>query len=224
VTVSAIPSDLHVAVDGSGRALVMSHGVGSSAEVWNGWVPALSPSYRVVRWDQPGHGRSPEVGADDYSGMLAYRSLTRVVGDESGVVLVGHSLGGYLSCRFAIEHPGQVAALVLVATGPGFRSPDAMEGWNADIRRQAAKATRPAMLVGLHHDTLVMDGLAAIACPVLLMVGSEDRAFLGATDYIERKIAGVERHTIDGAGHMMPETHAAQLAGLTADFLARRLT
>ncbi len=220
---TAAPSDLHVVADGTGPTLVMSHGVGSSAAVWDGWVPALSASFRVVRWDQPGHGQSPAVEADRYSGMLAYESLCRVVGDATGVVLAGHSLGGYLSCRFAIEHPEQVAALVLVATGPGFRSPEAMEGWNADIRRQSEKASRPAMLVGLHHDTLVMDRLAGIACPVLLMVGSQDKAFLGATDYIERKIPGVERHTIEEAGHMMPETHGAQLAAITAEFLARRL-
>ena len=97
-----------------------------------------------------------------------------------------------------------------------------MAKWNADISRQAAKANRPAMLVGMHEDTLVMDHLADIACPTLVLVGSQDQAFLGATDYLERKVPGIERHTIDEAGHMMPATEGPALAVLTLEFLARR--
>ena len=36
-------------------------------------------------------------------------------------MLVGHSLGGYLSLAHTLDHPDDVAALVLIATGPGFR-------------------------------------------------------------------------------------------------------
>ena len=76
------PSPLHVETAGSGRTIVFSHGVGSSAGVWDGWVPVLAPSYRVVRWDQPGHGTSAPVDPDRYGPRLAYESLCRVVGDQ----------------------------------------------------------------------------------------------------------------------------------------------
>lgn len=221
-TVSTNDGQLNIEREGRGPLIVMSHGVGDSAELWAEWVPLLADNFTVVRWDQPGHGASPEVAPDAYGPDLAYDSLCSVIGDEQ-VVLIGHSLGGYLSCRFAIEHPDQTAALVLVATGPGFRSVDAMNAWNDDIRSQAEKAGRPAMLVGLHRDTYVMDHLAEISCPTLAIVGDRDKAFRGATEYIARKIEGTEHHVIDDAGHMVPLKRATDLAKLTHEFLTRRL-
>lgn len=68
-----------------------------------------------------------------------------------------------------------------------------------------------------------MDRLGDIACPAMLLVGADDKPFLGATDYIERKVPGIERHTIEEADHAVPSTHATQLAGMVAEFLERRL-
>ena len=42
----------------------------------------------------------------------------------------GHSLGGYLSLAFHLAHPERVAALVLIDTGPGYRSDDGRQKWN----------------------------------------------------------------------------------------------
>lgn len=219
-------TSLFVASCGSGTAFVLSHGVGSDTSVWDDMTPVLAERFRAVAWDQPGHGRSAPVGSQLYGPRLAYESLTSVIAaaasEHERVILLGHSLGGYLSARYAIEHPDRVAALVLLATGPGFRSPDAMEKWNRDVRRSAEKQGRPETLVGLHEDPYVMDHLAEITCPALVLVGSLDDAFLGATDYIERKVPGIERHTIEGADHMMPATRGAELASMVLEFLARR--
>jgi len=214
---------LNIETSGSGLPIVLSHGVGSDTTVWESLVPVLAGSYQVIAWDQPGHGRSADAAPDAYGPGLAYASLQRVIGDHEKVVLIGHSLGGYLSARYTIEHPARVAALVLIATGPGFRSPDAMAKWNTDIRRLSEKQGRPAQLVGLHEDSFVMDHLAEIAVPSLVIVGSEDAAFLGATDYIQKKIPAIERITVADAGHTVPSTHGEQLGAAIAEFLARRL-
>jgi pimeloyl-ACP methyl ester carboxylesterase len=211
--------NLHIEITGTGPTIVFSHGVGSSAEVWKSWVPVLSLSYRVVAWDQPGHGLSAPVSPETYGPSLAYESLCQAIGSAEDVILVGHSLGGYLSARFAIANPTRVRALVLVATGPGFRNPDALAKWNSGVKRGAEKQGRPETLIGLHEDSYVIDHLSEIACPSMVLVGSEDAAFVGATDYIEKKVPGIVRHTIDGAGHMMPETHGAELANIVQDFL-----
>lgn len=220
----AEPSELHIRITGEGQPIVLSHGVGSDTTVWDALAANLSADHLLAAWDQPGHGTSAAL--DDPTGYgpgLAYDSLVRVAAPYERVVLLGHSLGGYLSARYAIDHPERVAALILIATGPGFRSPDAREKWNKDVRRMAEKQGRPETLVGLHEDAHVMDHLGEIACPTLVIVGSEDAAFLGATDYIERKIAGSERVTIADAGHMVPSTHGAAIADMTREFLRRRL-
>ena len=209
--------------DGLGPVVIASHGVGSDTEVWSTLVPVLAADHVVVAWDQPGHGKSATVAPEAYGPSLAYASLREVANVEESVVLLGHSLGGYLSCRYAIEFPDRVKALLLIATGPGFRAAEAREKWNADVRRSAEKQGRPETLVGLHEDSYVMDHLAEISCPTLVMVGDGDTAFLGATDYIERKIPGIARITIADAGHMMPATHGELLGAHINAFLTRNL-
>ena len=54
-------------------------------------------------------------------------------------------------------------------------------------------------------------------------LGDGDAAFLGATDYIERRIPGSERITIPDAGHMVPATHGEILGALIDEFLKRKL-
>lgn len=218
-------SSLHIERAGSdaGPSVVASHGVGSDTTVWAGLVPVVGAQRKIIAWDQPGHGRSGAAAADAYGPSLAYASLCSVADQEESVILLGHSLGGYLSCRYAIDFPRRVKALILVATGPGFRSPDAREKWNVDVRRGAEKQGRPETLVGLHEDSYVMDHLSDISCPTLVMVGDGDAAFLGATDYIERRVPGIERITIADAGHMVPTTHGELVGAHINDFLLRRL-
>ncbi len=218
-------TNLHIERTGSGTgpAVIASHGVGSDTTIWAALAPVVAASRTFIAWDQPGHGQSEKADDSAYGPGLAYASLARVADPEAPVILLGHSLGGYLSCRYAIEFPDRVKALILIATGPGFRSPDAREKWNTDVRRGAEKQGRPETLVGLHEDSYVMDHLGDISCPALVIVGSDDAAFVGATDYIERKVPGIERITIADAGHMVPSTHGELLGAHINDFLSRKL-
>lgn len=196
-----------------------AHGVGSDGTVWLPIAAALNGKYTVESFDQPGHGKSPQLtDPTAYGPRLAYRALEQVVGDRT-LILLGHSLGGYLAARFSVDHPSQARALILVATGPGFRSAESRAAWNADIEEQSRRKGRPEMLVGLHEDSYVMDHLSDISCPTLLLVGSEDKAFLGSTDYIERKIVGCRKEIIVGAGHKAPVTHGVEIAALISEFL-----
>ena len=222
--------DLHVSRVGSGPAMIASHGVGSSTEIWDSMASVLSQSYEFIAWDQPGHGESPHLrdpagynAATPYDALAQVVEETRATTGQDKVILLGHSLGGYVSARYAIDHPDRVAALILLATGPGFRSSDARDKWNADIIKQSDRKDQPEMLVGLHADAHVIDHLGDISCPTLAMVGSEDVAFIGATDYIEKKIPGTQRLTLEGAGHMAPKTHGEELATVVSSFLADRL-
>jgi len=48
----------------------------------------------------------------------------------------------------------------------------------------------------------VIDGLASIRVPTLVLVGGRDEAFLGAADYVAAKIPGAHKVVIPDAGHM----------------------
>ncbi|MFC4907657.1 alpha/beta fold hydrolase [Actinomadura gamaensis] len=117
---------LHVRQDGPREApvLLLIHGSASSVRSWDALVPLLAASYRVIRVDLLGHGRSPKP--DDLS--YAVPEQARRVGetlDRLGVrsaVVVGHSSGGATATALAERRPDLVRALVLVNSGPGLHA------------------------------------------------------------------------------------------------------
>lgn len=104
---------------GKGPAMVLLHGVGSSAEGWDESAALLSSNgSRVICVDLPGHGDSSRERGDYSLGALA--STVRDLIDHLNlgpVILVGHSLGGGISLQFLYQYPSHVRGLVLVSSG-----------------------------------------------------------------------------------------------------------
>ncbi len=95
---------------GQGDPIVFLHGMGSSSETWAAQMAALEGRFTVVAFDLLGHGQSP-VPKDPalYSRDGALADLDDVVATLGHKpVLVGHSLGGYLSLAYAATRPGSV--------------------------------------------------------------------------------------------------------------------
>ncbi|MEV6279385.1 alpha/beta fold hydrolase [Nocardia sp. NPDC051832] len=114
--------DIAVYQDGprDAPALVLIHGLAASANWWESVVPELSRSYRVIRIDMLGHGRSAKPADGDYSIPAQARRVGAVL-DGLGVaraVVVGHSTGGSVATALAEQRSELVTALGLVNTGP----------------------------------------------------------------------------------------------------------
>lgn len=100
---------------GSGPVLVLVHGFCESWEIFEGLLPSLSATCRVVAPNLPGHGgagwdgslRSLEDVACWLRDMLDALEIERCV-------LVGHSLGGYVSVAFAGLFPERLLGLGLL--------------------------------------------------------------------------------------------------------------
>jgi len=140
---------------------------------------------------------------------------------DNPAVLIGHSLGGYLSLCAAAQYPQLVKALVLIATGPGFRDETARDQWNRfalsmDIGPDAHPAARQ---LGVHSDAAVMNGLREIQVPVLVIVGSEDRRFLAAKDYLAGRLPNASGLVIAGARHSVHTTHPGEVGRAILSFL-----
>ncbi len=120
---SAIPSPVGpqtVFKGGSGPVLVLLHGAGDQAAAWSIVAPKLLPGRTLVVPDLAGHGDSaPEKGPLPVETLLA--GLAAVL-DEAApkerVTIVGNSLGAWLACLWAKDHPERVERIVLVNGGP----------------------------------------------------------------------------------------------------------
>lgn len=110
---------LQVLERGQGRPLVLIHGNGAMIEDWlaSGLFDSLAAQYRVIAFDRPGCGHSSRPRGGDWSveGQAALLSAAcRQLGIEQPVVL-GHSLGTLVALAWALDFPGEVAALVLAS-------------------------------------------------------------------------------------------------------------
>jgi len=108
---------LYVESCGVGAPLVLLHGWGMNADVWEDLLPALAERRRVVRVDLPGHGRSRPVACGASLAAMAEPLLAAI---PEGADVLGWSLGGLLAQHLALAHPARVARLILVASGPRF--------------------------------------------------------------------------------------------------------
>jgi pimeloyl-ACP methyl ester carboxylesterase len=186
----------------------------------------LRDRHLVIAVDLLGHGGSP-VPEDpaEYTRDRALEDLDEVLaGLDAPAVLVGHSLGGYLALAHAATRPGAVAGIVVINTGPGFRDPDNREAWNERSRRNAHRFGIPvqAANLNLQEDAVVMERLAEIATPTLVLAGELDRPeYVTSGQYLERKMPSARLVVVPGGEHSMHEdTHADEVADEIAAFVA----
>jgi len=230
-------------VTGSGRPpLLLTHGYGAAGAMFAQNLATASARNQVVTWDIRGHGGSESpADPDSYSAdaALADMAALRAELDLDRVVLGGHSLGGYLSLDFALRHPEQVAGLVLIGTGPGFRNDAARDDWNRRAHRTAERLeerglaalgssselhgqrgdvgglARAARHTLTQRDSHVIDGLTTIQAPALVIVGADDTPFQAAADYMAAKLPHARKVVIAAAGHApnvdQPEQFNAEL-------------
>ncbi len=135
----------------SDQPVVLVHGLGGSTMLWQPNVTALATGRRVFVLDLPGHGLSDKPSVPYSVGFFseALIGFMDALGLER-VALVGHSLGGHVCLRLALEQPQRVARLVLVdAGGLGLEIDTAfLQPMLAGLSREAVET----MLRGLFHD------------------------------------------------------------------------
>lgn len=115
--------DMYVVEDGrsDAPAMLLLGNAAASMALWDPVIPQLAASYRVLRLDLLGYGRS-----DSLTGGYDIPAQARRIGvalDRLGVskvTVVGHSSGGTLATSLAEQRPGMVTALAIVDTGPSM--------------------------------------------------------------------------------------------------------
>jgi len=103
--------------EGEGQTILFVHGFPLSRVIWQPQIEALTKNYRVIAPDLRGHGESSapagvytmDAFAEDLQALIAERKC-------APVVLVGHSMGGYISFAFYRKFPQSVRAMVLFCT------------------------------------------------------------------------------------------------------------
>lgn len=132
---------MQIGCSGSGPDLVLLHGWGMKACVWDEVVAELAPSFRVHNVSLPGYAGS--AACRPYTLDTVTAALAAALPPH--VSVCGWSLGGQLALRWALLKPRQVARMVLIASTPRFvRGP----GWDDGVDEAVLRAYAQA----LAHD------------------------------------------------------------------------
>jgi 3-oxoadipate enol-lactonase len=135
--------DLFYEVHGEGSPMIFLHGFPFDHTIWLPIVPLLCEDAQLILPDLRGFGRSP-VTDDVYTMRLLADDIIRLMDrlEIEKAVLVGHSMGGYISLAFAQAYPGRLAGLGLVATQAAADNPERRQSRYKTAEAVAHKGAR----------------------------------------------------------------------------------
>jgi pimeloyl-ACP methyl ester carboxylesterase len=125
---------LHYRTLGDGQPVIIMHGLMGSCDNWLTVSKPLSEKYKLYITDQRNHGRSP--WHDDFNYEVMANDLLQFIEEHQilNPVIIGHSMGGKIAMKFAIEHPDLLSKLIVVDISPRYYPPhhqDVLAGLNA---------------------------------------------------------------------------------------------
>ncbi len=133
---------------GSGRPLVLLHGLASSCRIWDFTAPLLAEHFHTLALDQRGHGLSDKPGSYTFAGVTGDLSAFADALGLERPVITGHSWGAGVALSFAADHPETPAAIALI--DGGFVERSSSQTWE-----HAEAMMRPPEIDGVPMDTFV---------------------------------------------------------------------
>ncbi len=140
---------VHFVAEGpaEGPVVLLAGSLGSTLQMWDPQVPALTQRFRVVRYDTRGHGRSP-VPAGPYALDDLVDDAVALL-DRLGIArahVAGLSLGGMTAMRLAAREPERVDRLALLCTSASLGPVSAWAERAALVRAQGSGAVAEAVV------------------------------------------------------------------------------
>lgn len=217
--------------------LVFVHGTDSSAQEYDVYRTLL-PAFDVQTIDLPGHGSR---AGQAFSTQAAMDVIDEAVRDSGPVVLIGHSLGGYLATRYAATSSTELMGLILLgATGdPQSRLGGIykLAGWFSEAAdRFRPRRPRPgsdAKPVGPNpaavwrsvFNDCSAEQVSLTSCPVLIINGQFDQMRVHEKRY--QRLSGAKVVEIPRGSHLAstrrPQEVAAAISRFVAELPARQL-
>lgn len=212
-------SSLRLAGEGAGR-VVLVHGTPGRAKDWSTLLRRVGGVHDWIAVDRPGFGdtmpREAVASLSEHADAIA--GLIGPVGcgpDGEGVILVGHSYGGPVVVRVAIDYPERVAGLVLVAAA---LDPDLERvRWYQRVGDWPVVSwALPSFLRNTNRELIALESelreleprLGEIEVPVVIVHGVRDGLVpYENVAYMTERFGGVTSvrvETLSDAGHMIP--------------------
>ncbi|MFQ6029739.1 MAG: alpha/beta fold hydrolase, partial [Dehalococcoidia bacterium] len=140
------------------ETVVLHHGMAKSHKLWYAWVPIIARHYRVLRYDMRGMGQSsvPEPGypwsVDNFAAdLLEFADKLEL----EKFHLIGETVGGSISMRFATLHQERLRSLTACTSPTSFDDPH--HGESADQIEREGVAAWVENTIGRRLDPQIVD-------------------------------------------------------------------
>lgn len=189
-----------------GPVVLLANSLLTNYGMWDGQVPALADKYRVLRYDQRGHGAS-EAPEPPYSfDMLAEdaKGLLDGLGIET-VHFCGFSMGGMTALAFAAKYPDRVRSLALCDTACRMADPGMFDGFAMAAQDFGLEALAAPTLENTFTESFRNAEPAAVARIGDMFAATSLDGFVGCCNAIEAMdhedlLAGIALPTLIIAG------------------------
>ncbi len=218
---------------GQGPTVVFLHGAASSWLSFKSQYQILAPHYRLVAPNLRGHGGTPWQDTENidefYDDICAW---FQEMDFAKPVILIGHSLGGYLSARYTAANPDKVARLVLISSSGSFEpgavllflktcwaGADAVHKffpWLVNISSKMAGCLSKVVF----SQWNCWDSYSQIQAPALIIFGTFDPLFSLKQAYrVKELIPQASIKIVTCGGHNPQIDHGQEVGQLISHFL-----
>ena len=216
--------------DVSGRRVIFVHGTPGSAIQFERYLAAVPKDAEFIAIDRPGFGQSnPDMAVTSLSEQA--KALQPLLVERKGAwpILVGHSLGGPIVARAAVDNPGKVGGLLILAGAfdPQQEHVYAIQNvadwaWVRDLLPTMLRNANQELIALKPQLEILAPRLIGIGCTVSVIHGTKDAnvpyanvAFIKA----HYSAARLTVQTIPGQGHFLPEFERTRIVGTLARLL-----
>ncbi|PSS59116.1 alpha/beta fold hydrolase [Pseudomonas sp. BBP2017] len=189
--------------------LIFLPGASGNTDFWRPAAQSLAYPAAQLHIGWPGFGPTP---AD--SGVNSMDDLvTRLLPDiDQPTALIAQSMGGIVAVLTALQRPERITHLVLSVTSGGVNMPAlGAQDWRPAFADEFPSV--PRWFIDDHSD--LSERLAELQMPVLLLWGDNDPISpVRVGEHLARLLPCASLHVLEGAGHDLGFSHAAEVAKL----------
>lgn len=161
------------------NVLVLGNALGTDVHLWERAMPALAAHYSIVRFDMPGHGKSP-LPTDTYTLEEVADAVVKAL-DERGVEsfdYAGVSVAGAIALEIAHKYPTRIKHSVVVCSAPYMGGP---EGWAERIAQVESEGTAslvPSLPSRWFSDDFITKDPGAVKALLDMVATTDDSAYI----------------------------------------------
>lgn len=181
----------------NGRRVIFVHGTPGAADGWADFLLNVPPGLHYIAIDRPGFGATTPDRAEPSLRRQA-RALAPLLEARNGrwPILVGHSLGGPIIARVAVDQPDRVGGLLILAGSldPALERVHPMQpvgewwGVRSALPRRLRNANRELLLLKQELEALAPD-LSNIRLPVTIVHGTADTLVpIANVDFMRKRL------------------------------------